>query len=73
MLIGVFESATQIEATRVLMRAGAQYVMTMDGGDSTSLYLGGRARGVPNGLRFGGQRPVATVIGIKADPILDHI
>jgi hypothetical protein len=73
MWLGIFESATQTEAVGVLMRAGAKYVMMMDGGDSTSLYLGGRTRGVPNGLRFGGQRPVATVIGIKADPILDPI
>jgi hypothetical protein len=73
MWIGVFESATQGEAIEMLMRAGARYVMTLDGGDSTSLYLGGRARGVPGGLRFGGQRPVATVIGIKADPILDPL
>jgi hypothetical protein len=70
MWLGVFESTTQEEATDVLMRAGAEYVMMLDGGNSTSLYLGGRAHGVPGGLRFGGQRPVATVIGVKADPIL---
>lgn len=71
--LGVFESATQEEAIEFLMHAGAQHVMTLDGGNSTSLYLGGRTRGVPGGLRFGGQRPVATVIGVRADPILDPL
>jgi hypothetical protein len=73
MWIGVFETATQAEATEVLMRSGAQYVMTLDGGESTSLYFGGRTHGTPHGLRFGGQRPVATVLGIKADPILEPL
>jgi hypothetical protein len=73
MWIGVLESATQGEAVDVLMRAGAEYVMALDGGNSTSLYLGGRSRGVPGGLRFGGQQPVATILGIKADPILDPL
>jgi hypothetical protein len=71
--LGVFESATDREANEVMMRAGAQYVMGLDGGDSTSLYLGGRAHGVAGGLRFGGQRPVATIVGIRADPIVDPL
>lgn len=68
--LGVFQAATDQEAVDVLLRDGAKYVMLIDGGDSTSLYFGGRTNGVPGGLRFGGQKPVATVIGIKADPIL---
>jgi hypothetical protein len=71
MWIGIFEWSTDAAAADALMLAGAHYVMILDGGDSTSLYLGGRARDVPPGLRFGGQRPVATVFGVKADPILD--
>jgi hypothetical protein len=71
MWFGVFESATKRDATEILLDAGAEYVMLLDGGGSTSLYFGGRTHGVQHGLRFGGQTPVATVIGIKADPILD--
>jgi hypothetical protein len=71
--IGIFESATRKEATELMMNAGADHVMTLDGGASTSLYFGGRTRGVQRGLQVGGQRPVATVIGIKADPILDPL
>lgn len=73
MWIGVFESASREEVRQRLVNAGAQHVMLLDGGDSTSLYLGGRAYHVPHGLRFGGQRPVATVLGIRADPILDPL
>jgi hypothetical protein len=68
--IGVFESSTETTAVRELIRAGAKHVLLLDGGDSTSLYLGEWTKDVPAGLRFGGQRPVATVIGVKADPIL---
>jgi hypothetical protein len=70
---GVFESATLSKATLTLIEAGARYVMSLDGGESTSLYFGGRTRGVQHGLRVGGQRPVATMIGVKADPILDPL
>jgi hypothetical protein len=73
MWLAVFESATDRIAAEQMFRVGARYVMFLDGGNSTSLYFGGRARGVPSGLRFGGQRPVATVIGIRAEPILDPI
>jgi hypothetical protein len=71
--IGVFESASRRDVRDQLMQAGAHYVMILDGGDSTSFYLGGRAYRVPHGLRFGGQLPVATVLGIRADPILDPL
>jgi len=71
--LAVVESATNREAAEVLMRAGARYVMVLDGGDSSCLYLGGRARGVAGGLQIGGQRAVATMIGIQADPILDPL
>jgi hypothetical protein len=71
--IGVFASASRNEVRELLWRAGAEYVMSLDGGDSTSLYLGGRAFNVPHGLRLGGQRPVATVFGIRADPLLRPI
>jgi hypothetical protein len=71
--IGMFELASRPHATEVLMRAGAEYVMMLDGGDSASLYLGDRSNGVPHGLRFGGQRAVATVFGVKAYPILDPL
>jgi hypothetical protein len=69
--IAVFEAATQEEVRHILTRAGAQRVMILDGGSSSSLYFGRLANGVAHGLRFGGQRPVATVFGIKADPIID--
>jgi hypothetical protein len=68
--IGVFESSTESDAVREILRAGAKYALILDGGNSSSLYLGDWAHEVPAGLRFGGQRPVATVIGVKADPIL---
>jgi hypothetical protein len=71
--IGVFQSASARDVRDQLLQTGAHYVMLLDGGDSTSFYLGGRAHRVPHGLRFGGQFPVATVLGIRADPILDPL
>ncbi len=71
--LGVFESASERDATAALMKAGAHYVLPLDGGDSASLYLGGRTHGTAGGLRFGGQRPVATIVGVKATPLLDPL
>lgn len=73
MWIGVFESCTTVEAAESLSSAGAKSAVLLDGGDSTSFYLGGRARGIPGGLRFGGHLPVATIVGVRADPIIDPL
>jgi hypothetical protein len=45
---------------------GAKDGMLLDGGGSSSMAVGKDAKGLPAGILFGGWRPVATLLGVRA-------
>jgi Phosphodiester glycosidase len=47
---------------------GAKDGMLLDGGGSSSMAIGKHAEGVPAGTLYGGWRPVATYLGVRAQP-----
>jgi hypothetical protein len=49
-----------------LAQLGARDGMLLDGGGSSALAIGENAEGVPRGALFGGSRPVATFLGVRA-------
>ena len=48
---------------------GAKEGMLLDGGGSSSMAIGKHAKGVSAGIVYGGWRPVATHLGVKAQPL----
>jgi hypothetical protein len=67
--LAVFENASSLAVARILAQHGAQDGFLLDGGHSTVMVLGPKAAKVEPGTVFGGARPVATVLGIRADPL----
>ena len=67
--VAVFEKASLRAAAAALHRHGAKDAILLDGGSSTCLVLGPRARGVRPGTIVGGAVPVATHFGIRALPL----
>lgn len=67
--LAVFESASFFQAAQILAEAGARDAIPLDGGGSTTLYIGSDAAGGRSGTMLGGYRPVATHVGIHADPL----
>jgi hypothetical protein len=67
--LAVFENASSLAAARILAEHGARDGFLLDGGHSTVMAFGPKVAGVRAGTVFGGARPVATVLGIKADPL----
>ena len=67
--IACFDHATERQVGRTLVGLGATVAIVVDGGTSTAMALGGRARGVRPGTVTGNWRPVATVFGFRADPL----
>jgi hypothetical protein len=66
LFLAVFEKASPRTALEKLAELGAKEGMLLDGGDSTSMALGGQARGVRPGVLTGDWRPVATHLGVRA-------
>jgi Phosphodiester glycosidase len=48
---------------------GAKEGMQLDGGGSSSMAIGQGAKGVSPGIVYGGWRPVATHLGVRAQPL----
>jgi hypothetical protein len=67
--LAVFEYASPSMAAELLLKLGATDAVTLDGGGSTAMALGPDAKNVSPGAVLGGWRPVATMIGIRADPL----
>jgi hypothetical protein len=72
LFLAVFEKASPRRALEKLAELGAKEGMLLDGGDSTSMALGGQARGVRPGVLTGDWRPVATHFGIRANALARH-
>ncbi len=67
--LAVFERASYVVAAQMMVEHGAQLATMLDGGSSTTMYLGSDAKGVRGGTLMQGWRPVATTFGIKAQPL----
>ena len=65
----VFEDASHAAAWEVLQDAGAQEAVVMDGGGSSTLNLHRTAATPRTGTLVGGWRPVATHVGVYAEPV----
>ena len=65
LFLAAFEKASPRAALEKLAALGASDGMLLDGGSSTSMALGGEARGVRSGVLMGGWRPVATHFGVR--------
>lgn len=63
--LAAFDHVTRGTAARILADQGAADGLILDGGGSTAFFLHPRTTGVPGGLHIGGQRPVATHIGVR--------
>jgi hypothetical protein len=70
LILAVFEKASPRRVFEKLSELGALEGMLLDGGNSTGMALGAKARGVPSGVLLGGWRPVATHLGVRANPLL---
>jgi hypothetical protein len=66
LLLAVFESASERRALDKLHELGAVDGMLLDGGHSTSMVIGDKARDVRPGVLIGRWRPVATHFGLRA-------
>lgn len=64
-----FDATTRGTAARILADQGARDGIVLDGGGSTAFYMSRRAHNASGGLRLGGARPVATHIGVRAQPV----
>ena len=67
--LAVFESASSLAVAEVLKEHGVQDGFLLDGGHSTTMVLGPKAAHVRSGPLLGGSRPVATVLGIRAETL----
>ena len=69
LFLAVFKSASPRRAMEELAALGARDGVLLDGGDSSSMALGEKARGVQPGSKFGGWRSaVATHFGVRSKP-----
>ncbi len=67
--LAVFENATVRRAVQTLLEQGATEAIAVDGGSSTTMVLGAQSTGVDGGTVLGGQKPVATFVGVRARPL----
>ena len=67
--IAAFEHASFYAAATYLAAQGATEAISVDGGTSTTMVLGKDAQGVRPGTLLGGWRPVATHVGVRAQPL----
>ena len=66
LFLAVFENASRRRALDKLATLGAVDGMLLDGGRSTTMVIGEKARGVRPGVLTGHGRPVATHFGVRA-------
>jgi exopolysaccharide biosynthesis protein len=66
LFLAVFENASERRAIDKLRQLGAVDGTLLDGGHSTSMVIGGKARDVRSGVLMGRWRPVATHFGLRA-------
>jgi hypothetical protein len=66
LFLAVFENASRRRAFDKLAKLGVMDGMLLDGGHSTSMVIGAKARGVRPGVLMGRWRPVATHFGVRA-------
>jgi hypothetical protein len=66
LFLAAFENASERRALEKLAQLGAVDGMLLDGGNSTSMVLGGKSHGVRPGVLIGDWRPVATHLGVRA-------
>ena len=66
--IAAFEHASFYAAAKYLAMHGATEAISIDGGTSTTMVLGNDTQGVRPGTLLGGWRPVATHVGVRAQP-----
>ena len=64
-----FDSASHHVAGMTLARLGAKFGVMLDGGTSVAMVIGSAAKNVRSGTVTGNWRPVATHLGIRADPL----
>ena len=67
--LAVFDSASETEAAGTFKKLGASSAMLLDGGDSSTLYIRRSPAMRRCGTLIGGWRPVATFLGIRAQPL----
>lgn len=67
--LACFDHASGTAAATFLAGQGATIGVLVDGGTSTTMALGPAAVGVRPGTVVGNWRPVATVFGIRAEPL----
>ena len=65
--LAAFDRASSNAAAEVLARHGVQDAIRLDGGDSSTLYIGAGARGIRPGAALDSWRPSATFFGVRAD------
>jgi hypothetical protein len=63
--LAAFQDVTRGTAAQILADRGATDGLILDGGGSTAFYMSHAAHGVPGGMHLGGQRPVATHVGVR--------
>jgi hypothetical protein len=66
LFLAVAEWASPRLVLERLAQLGARNAMLLDGGSSSALSIGENGRGLPRGALFGGWRPVATFLGVRA-------
>jgi hypothetical protein len=71
LFLAVAENISQRRLLQKLADLGAQDGMLLDGGSSSAMAIGGGAKGVSEGVVYGGWRPVATFFGVRARPLPD--
>ena len=67
--LATFEHASGSVVARTLAEEGAKKAVLFDGGDSSTMFIGATDALPRTGTLLGGYRPVATFLGVKADPL----
>jgi hypothetical protein len=67
--LAIFDRASRNSAAQALASRGVQYAIMVDGGSSTAMVLGAEARGARPGVVTGDWFPVATHLGVRAEPL----
>lgn len=68
--LAVLDKATYRFANQFLADQGARFAVVLDGGSSSSLVIGDETKALRGEVVAGNQRPVATVFGIRARPLV---
>jgi exopolysaccharide biosynthesis protein len=66
--LAIAEHISQPRMLHILADRGARDGFLLDGGGSSAMAIGQGSTGIPATALFGGGRPVATYIGVRALP-----